>query len=95
MDRLGEITQSQQDIRLIRNQAGVCFSKQLFGPERASCQTSICFFSGRKTMKVAKIDGLEHWRCAGIMAIVAPETDPKSFGTCEKQAPGPPGKISC
>ena len=46
-------------------------------------------------MKVAKIDGLEPRRCTGIMEIVAPETDLKSFGTFEKQAPGPPGKISC
>ena len=33
--------------------------------------------------------GLEPRRCQEIKGIVAPERDPKSFGTFEKQAPGP------
>ena len=34
-----------------------------------------------------KFDGLEPRRCEDIKEIVAPEINPKSFGTFEKQAP--------
>ena len=36
---------------------------------------------------MAKFDGLEPLRCENIKGIVAPEIDPKRFGTFEKQAP--------
>ena len=36
-----------------------------------------------------KFDGLEPRRCEDIKEIVAPEINPKSFGTFEKQAPSP------
>ena len=44
-------------------------------------------FNVRKTKKITKFDGLGSRRCEDITGIVAPEVDPKSFGTFEKQAP--------
>ena len=43
----------------------------------------------RQIKRIAKFEGLEPRRCEDIKGIVAPERDPKSFGTFEKQAPGP------
>ena len=48
-------------------------------------------FNIRKTKRIAKSDGLEPRRCEDIKGIVAPEIDPKSFGTFEKRAPEPVG----
>ena len=45
-------------------------------------------FNVRKIKRTAKFEGLEPRRCEDIKGIVAPERDPKSFGTFEKQAPG-------
>ena len=45
-------------------------------------------FNVRKTKRVAKFDGLEPRCCEDIKGIVAPQIDPKSFGTFEKQPPG-------
>ena len=69
-----------------------------FWARKASCQTrSACFekliylkvFNIGNTKRIAKFEGLEPWRYEGIEGIVAPEKGPKSFGTFEKQAPGP------
>ena len=46
-------------------------------------------FIVRKTKRIAKFNGLEPRRCEDTKEIVAPAIDPKSFGTFEKQAPGP------
>ena len=80
--------------------SGACFSKVTvtFRARNASCETGIQLFgklafehafNGRKTKRVAKFDGLEPRRFKDIKGIVAPEIGPKSFGTFEKQAPGP------
>ena len=45
-------------------------------------------FNVRKIKRTAKFDGLDPCRCEAVTGIVAPEIDPKSFGTFEKQAPG-------
>ena len=69
-------------------------SRELFGPERlvvklqSACFEKLIFlhvFNTRKT----KFEGFEPRRCEDIRAIVAPERGPKSFGTFDKQAPGP------
>ena len=41
-----------------------------------------------KTKRIAKFDGLESRRYEDTKGIVAPEIDPKSFGTSEKQPTG-------
>ena len=41
----------------------------------------------RKTKRIAKFGGLEPRRCEDVKGIVAPEIDPKSLGTFEKQGP--------
>ena len=43
----------------------------------------------RRTQSIAKFNGLELRRCEDKKGIVALETGPNSFGTFEKQAPGP------
>ena len=43
----------------------------------------------RKIKRNAKFEGLEPRRCEDIKGIVVPDNGPKSFGTFEKQAPGP------
>ena len=67
------------------------------GPEKlvvklqSTCFEELIFlhvFNIRKTLRIAKFDGLEPRRCEDIKGIVAPEIDPKSFGTSEKRAPG-------
>ena len=72
-------------------------SRELFGPEKlvvklqSACFEKLIFlhvFNIRKTKRIAKFDGLEPRRCEDIKGIVAPEIDPKSFGTFEKRAPG-------
>ena len=72
-------------------------SRELFGPEKLVVKRqSACFekmiflhvFNIRKIKRIAKFEGLEPRRCEDIKGIVAPERDPKSFGTFEKQAPG-------
>ena len=72
-------------------------SRELFGPEKLVVKLqSACFekmiflhvFNIRKIKRIAKFEGLEPRRCEDIKGIVAPERDPKSFGTFEKQAPG-------
>jgi len=45
------------------------------------------FLESPENFSGPKFEGLEPRRCEGIMAIVAPEIGPKSFGTFEKQAP--------
>ena len=45
-------------------------------------------FNIRQIKRIAKFEGLEPRRCEDIRGIVAPERDPNSFGTFEKQAPG-------
>ena len=45
-------------------------------------------FNVRKTKRIAKFDGLESVLCGDIRAIVAPETEPKRFGTFAKRASG-------
>ena len=71
-------------------------SRELFGPEKLVVKLqSACFekmiflhvFNIRKIKRIAKFEGLEPRRCEDIKGIVAPERDPKSFGTFEKQAP--------
>ena len=71
-------------------------SRELFGPEKlvvklqSACFEKLIFlhvFNIRKTKRIAKFDGLEPRRCEDIKGIVAPEIDPKSFGTFEKRAP--------
>ena len=43
----------------------------------------------RKTKRmIAKFDGLEPWRCEDTKGIMAPQIDPKSFATFQKQALG-------
>ena len=37
---------------------------------------------------IAKVDGLEPRRCEDTKGIMAPEIDPKSFGTFEQHALG-------
>ena len=73
-------------------------SRELFGPEKlvvklqSACLEKLIFlhvFNIRKTKRIANFEGLEPWRCEDIKAMVAPEIVPKSFGTFEKQAPGP------
>ena len=68
-------------------------SRDLFGPEKLAVKLqSACFekliflhvFNIRKTKRIAKFDGLEPRRCEDIKGIVAPEIDPKSFGTFER-----------
>ena len=72
-------------------------SRELFGPEKlvvklqSACFEKLIFlhvFNIRKTKRIAKFDGSEPRRCKDIKGIVAPEIDPKSFGTFEKRAPG-------
>ena len=46
-------------------------------------------FNVRKTKRIAKFDGLEPRRREDIKGIVAPAIGRKTFGTFEKQAPGP------
>ena len=41
----------------------------------------------RKTKRIAKFGGLEPRRCEYVKGIVAPEIDPKSLRTFEKQGP--------
>ena len=48
-------------------------------------------FNMRKIKRIAKFEGLEPRRCEDIKGILLPEIGPKSFGTFEKQAPGPGG----
>ena len=43
----------------------------------------------KKAKTIVMFDGFEPRRCEDIKGIVAPEIGPKSFGTFEKQAPGP------
>ena len=43
----------------------------------------------RKIKRIAKFEGLEPRRCEDIKGIVVPDIGLKSFGTFEKQAPGP------
>ena len=71
-------------------------SRELFGPEKlvvklqSACFEKLIFlhvFNIRKTKRIAKFYGLEPRRCEDIKGIVAPEIDPKSFGTFEKRAP--------
>ena len=72
--------------------------RELFGPEKlvvklqSACFEKLIFlhvFNIRKIKRTAKFECLEPRRCKGIKTTVAPETaGPKSFGTCEKQAPG-------
>ena len=73
-------------------------SRELFGPEKLFVKLqSACFekmtflhvFNIRKIKRIAKFESLEPRRCEDIKGIVAPERDPKSFETFEKQAPGP------
>ena len=73
-------------------------SRELFGPEKLVVKVqSACFeklifsdvFNIRKTKSIAKFEGLEPRRWEDIKAIAAPKIGPKSFGTFEKQAPGP------
>ena len=54
-----------------------------------SCKKHILMFCPFLT-SIAKCDCLEPRRCEDIKGIVAPEIDPKSFGTFEKQATGVP-----
>ena len=72
-------------------------SRELFGPEKLAVKLqSACFekliflhvFNVRKKQEDCEVEGLEPWRYEDIKYIVAPEIDPKSFGTFEKQAPG-------
>ena len=71
-------------------------SRELFGPEKlvvklqSACFEKLIFlhvFNIRKIKRIAKFEGLEPRRCEDTKGIVAPERDPKSFGTFEKQAP--------
>ena len=71
-------------------------SRELFGPEKlvvklqSPCFEKLIFlhvFNRRKIKRIAKFEGLEPRRCEDIKGIVAPERDPKSFGTFGKQAP--------
>ena len=50
-------------------------------------------FNTRKTWtkRITKFDGLEPRRCEDVKLIVAPEMEPKSYGTFEKQTPA----LSC
>ena len=73
-------------------------SGELFGPQKlvvklqSACFEKLIFlhvFNIRKTKSIAKFEGLEPRRWEDINAIAAPEIGPKSFGTFEKQAPGP------
>ena len=41
----------------------------------------------RKTKRIAKFGVLEPRRCEDVKGTVAPEIDPKSLGTFEKQGP--------
>ena len=79
--------------------SGACFSKvprtfqakKLVIKLQSACFEKLIFSHGfniRKTKTIAKVEGLEPWRCEDIKGIVAPEIGPKSFGTFEKQAPG-------
>ena len=73
-------------------------SRGLFGPEKLVVKLQSAYFEKliflhvfniRKIKRIAKFEGLEPRRCEDIKGIVAPERDPKSFGTFEKKAPGP------
>ena len=79
-------------------------SRELFGPEKlvvklqSACFEKLIFlhvFNTRKIKRIAKFEGLEPRRCEDIKGIVAPERDPKSFGTFEKQAPGVNQLLRC
>ena len=75
--------------------SGARYSKvpRTFRAPKSSCQTAIRLFlhvfNIRKTKSIAKFEGLEPRRWEDIKAIAAPEIGPNSFGTFEKQAPGP------
>ena len=69
-------------------------SRKLYGPEKLVVKLqSACFekmiflhvFNIRKIKSIAKFEGLEPRRCEDIKGIVAPERDPKSFGTFENR----------
>ena len=71
-------------------------SRELFGPEKLVVNLQNAYFEKliflhvfniRKIKRTAKFEGLEPRRCEDIKGIVAPERDPKSNGTFEKQAP--------
>ena len=71
-------------------------SRERFWPEKlvvklqsASFENLIFLhvFNIRDIKRIAKFEGLEPRRCEDIKGIVAPERDPKTFGTFEKQAP--------
>ena len=71
-------------------------SREIFGPEKPVVKlqsarfeklTFLHVFNIRRTKRIATFDGLEARRCEDIKGIVAPEIDPKSFGTFEKRAP--------
>ena len=68
-------------------------SRELSGPEmpvvklQSTCFEKLMFFAW-KTKRIAKFDGLEPRRYEDTKGIVAPEIDPKSFGTSEKQSTG-------
>ena len=70
-----------------------------FRARKASCRTRIHsfeklifehdIFNLGKTKGITKFYGVEPWRYEDIKGIVEPEIGSKSFGTFEKQAPGP------
>ena len=73
-------------------------SRELFGPEKLVVKLQsarfeklifLHAFNMRKIKRIAKFEGLEPRRCEDIKGIVVPDIGPKSFGTFEKQAPGP------
>ena len=73
-------------------------SENFFGPERPVVKLQSAFFEKliflvvfnvRKTKRIAKFDGLEPRRREDIKGIVSPAIGRKTFGTFEKQAPGP------
>ena len=73
-------------------------TRELFGPEKLVFKPETAWleklifqddFNVRKTKRIVKFGGLEPRCYEDVKEIVAPEIDPKSFGTFEKQAPGP------
>ena len=81
-----------------RPRFGACLWKvpRTFRARKASCQTAVRLFLKAdllacfkwKTKRTAKFYGLEPQRCEDIKGIIAPEKDPKSFGTFEKRVLG-------
>ena len=77
-------------------QRNLNIASYIFQVRKASIWTTLCSFwkadflacfNVRKASRIAKFDGLQPRRCEDIKGIVAPEIDPKSLTTFEKQAP--------